>query len=146
LKPGAIADKNALIQAAFVRIPDATERNVLIRCAFVGGLLCLAPGDVASMGILWLVALGLHLWHRKLLRLEGATATPAAAGAPPPPEASADPDAPPPPEESAETDAPPPPEDSANPDAPPPPEESAETDAPDGPPENRERPERVTTE
>jgi hypothetical protein len=81
LKPRAIVDKKASIQAAFVRIPDATERYVLIRCAFAGGLLCLAPGDVASVGILWLVALGLHIWHRKLLKLEGASATPAAAGA-----------------------------------------------------------------
>jgi hypothetical protein len=60
-----------------VRIPDATERKVLLACGAVAGLICAAPGDIVSAGLLWVLTFAFYLVHLKLLRSEGAQSTPA---------------------------------------------------------------------
>ena len=57
-----------------MRIPDATERKVLIVCMAIAGLICSAPGDIVAAAILWSATLVFLLVHNLLLRREGASA------------------------------------------------------------------------
>ncbi len=64
-----------------MRIPDATERNVLLYCGSTAAVICLLPGDVVSASIAAALTGAFFLVHTRLLRQEEAVEAAAAKAA-----------------------------------------------------------------
>lgn len=74
-----------------MRIPDATERNVLLYCGSTATVICLLPGDIISALLAAALTGGFYMIHMRLLQREEAEATRAAAAEPKDPAPSSDP-------------------------------------------------------
>lgn len=68
-----------------MRVPDATERKVIVTCFAVSAVICMFPGDFISAGILAIIAVSLLALHRQRTSLEEKAARAAQTGVAAPP-------------------------------------------------------------